>query len=141
MNRLEFLKEIKKSLIETVQYACAPIMEDKIEKLNNSLDVLSQLQWWHVVSEVSEFHKIEEKYIDSQSIILVHENKKLYAFNGLCPSCKNLLTVFQNDSKCKCMYCEEEYTFASNKENCLQEYPLKSCEDGYYVGLSKRKSI
>ncbi|WP_397538829.1 hypothetical protein [Rummeliibacillus pycnus] len=141
MNRLEFLKEIKQSLVETVQYACAPIMEDKIDKWNRSFDVLSQLQWWHVTNQVSESNKIEEKYIDSQTIILVHENNKLHVFNGLCPSCEHLLTVFQKDSKCKCMYCEKEYSFASNEENCLQEYPLKSCEDGYYVGLRKRKTV
>lgn len=141
MNRLEFLKEIKKSLVETVQYACAPIMEDKIEKWNHSLDVLSQLQWWHVANRVSETNKIEEKYIDRQTIILVHDNKKLHAYDGLCPSCKNLLTIVQIDSTCKCMYCEKEYSLASHEKNGLQEFPLKRAEDGYYVGLRKRKSV
>lgn len=141
MNRLEFLKELKKSLVDTVRYVSAPIVEEKMEKLDHSLDVLSQIQWWHVTNQVSESTKIEEKYIDGQSILLVHEDKKLRAFNGFCPSCNHLLHVFQMDSKCKCMNCEEEYSFMSNEGSGLQEYPLKKSETGYYVGLKKKKSL
>ena len=49
----------------------------KLKSGITALNVLSQLQWWHVANEVREFHKIEEKYIDSQTIILVHEIKNI----------------------------------------------------------------
>lgn len=139
MNRLEFLKELKNSLVETVQLACAPIVEDKIDKLDRSFDVLSQLQWWHVTNQIGAIKSIEQKYVDGQSLLLVHANNSIRAFNGKCPSCEHLLHVFQIDSKCKCMNCEEEFSLVSNETSSLQEYPLKRREDGYYVGLQKRR--
>ena len=140
MNRLDFLKELKNSLVETVQSACAPIIEDKMDKIDRSIDVLSQLQWWHVTNQMSEKETIEQKYIDGQSLLLVHANNTIRVFNGTCPSCNHLLHDFQMDCTCKCMNCEEEFSFASSDANCcLQEHPLKRHEDGYYVGLKKRR--
>lgn len=139
MNRLDFLKELKNSLIETVQSACAPIVEDKIEKLDRSIDVLSQLQWWPITNQIAAKKTIEQKYIDGQSLLLVHANNTIRAFNGTCPACEHLLHVFQIDSKCKCLNCEEEFALASNETSCLLEYPLRRREDGYDVGLKKRR--
>ena len=141
MDRLEFLKELKNSLLETIQSACAPIVEDKIDKFDRSIDVLSQLQWWHVTNQIASIKTIEQKYIDGQSLLLVHANNTIRAFNGTCPSCDHLLHVFQMDSKCKCMNCEAEFSLASSETSCLQEYPLKRREDGYYVGLKKRRKV
>ena len=141
MNRLEFLKEMKNSLFKTVQSACAPIVEEKIEKLDRSIDVLSQLQWWHVTNQVHDTKVIETKYIDGQSLLVVHEHKTIRAFNGTCPSCSHLLHVFQLDFACKCMNCDEGFSLTSSETRSLQEYPLKKREDGYYVGLSKRSSF
>ena len=141
MDRLEFLKELKNSLLETIQSACAPIVEDKIDKFDRSIDVLSQLQWWHVTNQIASIKTIEQKYIDGQSLLLVHANNTIRAFNGTCPSCDHLLHVFQMDSKCKCMNCEAEFSLASSETSCLQEYPLKIREDGYYVGLKKRRKV
>ena len=138
MNRLEFLKEMKNSLFKTVQSACAPIVEEKIEKLDRSIDVLAQLQWWPVTNEARDTKTIETKYIDGQSILVVHEQKTIRAFSGSCPSCSHLLHVFQLDFACKCINCDEHFTFTSNEVGSLQEYPLKKRENGYYVGLSKR---
>lgn len=141
MNRLEFLKELKKSLIQTVQSACAPIVEEKIEKLDRSIDVLSQLQWWHVTNQVNDTKVIETKYIDGQSLLVVHKDKTIRVFNGTCPSCSHLLHVFQMDFACKCINCDEEFSLTSTEISSLQEYPLKKREDGYYVGLSKKSSF
>lgn len=141
MNRLEFLKELKNSLVETIQSACAPIVEDKIDKLDRSIDVLSQLQWWHVTNQIASIKTIEQKYIDGQSLLLVHANNVIRAFNGTCPSCGHLLHVFQMDSTCTCMNCEEEFPLAGSETCSLQEYPLKRREDGYYVGLKKRRKV
>ena len=141
MDRLEFLKELKNSLLETIQSACAPIIEDKIDKFDRSIDVLSQLQWWHVTNQIASIKTIEQKYIDGQSLLLVHANNTIRAFNGTCPSCDHLLHVFQIDLKCKCMNCEEEFSLASSEKSCLLEYPLKKLEDGYYVGLKKRRKV
>ena len=138
MNRLEFLKEMKNSLFKTVQSACAPIVEEKIEKLDHSMDVLAQLQWWHVTNEVNAKKTIETKFVDGQNILLVHADQSIHAFSGACSSCSNLLHVFQLDFACKCMHCDEHFTFTSNEVSSLQQYPLKKRENGYYVGLSKR---
>lgn len=142
MNRLEFLKEIKNSLVQTIQSATAPIVEDKIDKIDRSIDVLSQVQWWHVTNEVLNSKKIEQKYIDGQSLLLVHANRNIRAFSGVCPTCNHLLHVFQMDLTCKCMNCEQEFSLASSEtKSCLQEYPLKRHKDGYYVGLKKRRKV
>ena len=141
MNRLEFLKEMKNSLFKTVQSACAPIVEEKIEKLDRSIDVLSQLQWWHVTNEIDAIKGIETKYIDGQSVLLVRQEQSIRAFSGACPSCSNLLHVFQMDIACKCMNCDEHFALTSTEIASLQEYPLKKRQDGYYVGLSKRSSF
>ena len=141
MNRLEFLKEMKNSLFKTVQSACAPIVEDKMEKLDRSIDVLSQMKWWHVTNEVNATKTIETKYIDGQSLLLVHEQQTIRAFSGTCPSCSHLLHVFQLDFACKCMNCDEDFSLTSTEKASLQEYPLKKREDGYYVGLTKRSSF
>ena len=138
MNRLEFLKEMKNSLFKTVQSACAPIVEDKIEKLDRSIDVLAQLQWWHVTNEAYDTKTIETKYIDGQSVLVVHEQNTIRAFSGSCPSCSHLLHVFQLDFACKCMNCDQDFQLTSTEKASLQEYPLKKREDGYYVGLNKR---
>ncbi|MGM9944810.1 MAG: hypothetical protein ACI33M_07700 [Lysinibacillus sp.] len=141
MNRLEFLKEMKNSLFKTVQSACAPLVDEKIEKLDRSIDVISQMQWWHVTNEVNATKAIETKYIDGQSILVVHEHKTIRAFSGACPSCSYLLHVFQTDFACKCMNCDEDFSLTSTEKASLQEYPLKKREDGYYVGLTKRSSF
>ena len=141
MNRLDFLKELKNSLVETVQSACSPIVEDKIEKWDRSMDVLSQLQWWHVTNQMASIPTIEQKYMNGQSLLLVHANNTIRAFDGTCPSCAHLLHVFQIDSTCKCMNCEKEFSLASSEPSCLQEYPLKRRKDGYYVGLKKGRKV
>ena len=138
MNRLEFLKEMKNSLFKTVQSACAPIVEEKIEKLDRSMDVLSQRQWRHVTNDVNTKKVIETKFIDGQNILLVHANESIRAFSGTCPSCSNLLHVFHMDFACKCLHCDEHFTLTSNEVSSLQEYPLKKRQDGYYVGLNNR---
>lgn len=138
MNRLDFLKEMKNSLFKTVQSACAPIVEEKIEKLDRSIDVLSQLQWCHVTNKVNAKNTIETKFMDGQNILLVHANQSIRAFSGTCPSCSNLLHVFQMDFACKCMHCDEHFMLTNDEVGSLQEYPLKKREDGYYVGLNKR---
>ena len=76
MNRLEFLKEMKHSLLQTVQSVCAPFVEEKIEKLDRSIDVLSQIQWWHVTNEVNATKAIETKFIDGQVFYLFMNNKR-----------------------------------------------------------------
>lgn len=141
MNRLEFLKELKNSLIQTVQSACAPIVEEKIEQLDCSMDMLSQLQWWHVTNQISDTKVIETKYVDGQTLLLVHENKMLRVFNGICPFCSHLLHVFQTDFACKCMNCDEKFSLTSTEIGILQEYPIKKRSDGYYVGLNKRTAF
>lgn len=137
MNRLEFLKELKESLIKTVQSACAPIIEDKMETWDRSIDVLSQLQWRQVATEIQHIKGIESKYVDGQSLILVHEDNTLRAYHGTCPSCGHLLHVFQMNGVCKCMNCDREYSLSSTDEGSLPACPIKKCEDGYYVGLNK----
>ena len=136
MNRLEFLKEMKNSLIKTVQSACAPIVEEKIEKLDRSMDVLSQIQWWYVTKQVNDTKTIETKYIDGKTLLLVHDHNTIRGFNGTCPTCGHLLHVVQMDFACKCMNCDEHYSLTST--GSLQEYPIKKREDGYYVGLTKQ---
>ena len=138
MNRLEFLKEMKNSLIETIQSACAPIIEDHVDKIDRSIDVLAQLQWWHAANQISGQKTIEQKYIDGQSLLLVHANNTIRAFHGTCSSCGHLLHVFQMDATCKCMNCEKEFPLAGSETSGLQELPMKKLEDGYYVGLKKR---
>jgi len=39
------------------------------------------------------------------------------------------------------MNCDEGFSLTSSETGSLQEYPLKKREDGYYVGLSKRRSF
>ena len=131
MNRLEFLKEMKHSLLKTVQSACAPLVEEKIEKLDRSIDVLSQLKWLHITNQVYDTKYMEVKYIGEQPILLIHEKHTIRAFTGKCPSCNYLLHVIQHESICKCMNCEENFSNISK----LQEYPLRKRENGYYVGL------
>ena len=138
MNRLEFLKGMKTSLFKTVQSACAPIVEEKIDKLDRSIDVFAQLQWCHVTNEARDKKTIETKYIDGQSVLVVHADQSIRAFSGTCPSCSHLLHVFQMDFACKCMNCDDHFTFTSNEVGSLREYPLKKRQDGYYVGLNKR---
>ena len=141
MNRLDFLKEVKNSLFETVKAACAPLVEDKLEKLDHSIDLLSQLQWWHVANEAASNNTIEQKFIDGRSLLLVHANHTIRAFNGACTACNQLLHVFQITSTCKCMNCDQEYILAGSEKSYLQEYPMKRRDDGYYVGLKKRKNV
>lgn len=139
MNRLEFLKEMKHSLLKTVQSVCAPFVEEKIEKLDRSIDVLSQIEWLYVTNQVHDTHFIETKYIDGQTILLVYADQTIRAFNGSCPSCNYLLHIFQQEFLCKCMNCDEN--FSPTHTDKLQEYPLKKRENGYYVGLSKKSSL
>lgn len=136
MNRLEFLKELKNSLIKTVQSACAPIVEEKVEKLDRSMDVLAQLQWWHVTNRANDTKTIETKYINGQSILLIHEYNTIRALNGTCPNCNHLLHVFQMDFACKCINCDEAFSLTNFDR--FQEYPIKKREDGFYVGLTKK---
>lgn len=141
MNRLEFLIEMKNSLLKTIQSATAPIVEDKIEQLDRSLDVLSQTQWWYLAKEAKEKKTIDVVKIDNRILLVVHHQNTIHAYAGTCETCNNLLHVIQMDNTCKCMNCDKQYSFSSNDANGLKEYPVKKRDDAYYVGLPKKSVI
>lgn len=138
MDRLEFLKEMKNSLIKTVQSAFAPIVEEKIERIDRSIDVLSQVQWLYVTKQVNDKKSIETKYIDGKTLLLVHEHETIRAFVGTCPTCSQLLHVFQMEFTCKCINCDKYFSLTTNEIGDLQQFPMKKREDGYYIGLPKK---
>lgn len=139
MDRLAFLKEMKTSLVKTVQSAFAPIVEDKIEKIDRSIDVISQLKWVFVTADLARSKSIETKYLVGQTLILIYSGEKLQAFSGTCPNCQQLLHIFQVDATCKCMSCDQYFSFTSDDNGALEQYPTKQMQDGYYVGIRSNR--
>lgn len=139
MNRLHFLKEMKRGLLETVKSVYEPIVADDLEKLERAADKALGLKWVYLTNEASLSNYVEQKFIEGKPIIICNEGVDVRAYSGICPACSNLLVLSTLYSTGKCLYCEKEYHFKEKSGDLrLTSYPTKKMTDDYYIGLASR---
>ncbi|WP_042351919.1 hypothetical protein [Bacillus massiliigorillae] len=140
MNRLNFLKEMRASLFETVKEIYEPFVEDDLKKIDHSADQLLGICWLNLTPNSQSVKHLEQKYVAGKPILCVKDGETIRAFSGICPTCTNLLSVSTFASTCKCMHCDKDFSvqFRDEATNVtLTEYPVKQQDDGYYVGMKK----
>lgn len=140
MNRLDFFKEMKNGLLKTAASIYEPFMEEDIEKIHRVSDQMLGLKWYFLADEISETNKIEQKRINGRPYLIVHRDKQLHAFSGICACCSQLLIIAAANAVCKCLTCDKEVHLISNDKNkseIILEYPVQRKKDGYYIGLKK----
>ncbi|KHF27982.1 hypothetical protein LR68_03170 [Anoxybacillus sp. BCO1] len=60
MNRLQFLKMMRNSLIETMKEASAPLLEDEVEKVKK---LFSNHRTWHAIGPCDDICDVEIKLL------------------------------------------------------------------------------
>lgn len=136
MKRGEFLKEMKNSLFETVKSVYEPLLEDDIKKVENVADRALGIQWLPLMKENENLPELEVKFIDGRPIIVSHYDTNMQVMDGICPVCSNIIVVTTLYSSGKCLNCEKDFNFKTNKGDLkLKSLPLKVKGHEYYIGL------
>ncbi|WP_241737719.1 hypothetical protein [Anoxybacillus flavithermus] len=67
MNRLQFLKMMRNSLMETVKEASAPLLEDEVEKVKT---LFFSHRTWHSIGLCDDVHGVEMKTVARIPIVV-----------------------------------------------------------------------
>lgn len=138
MNRQDFFKELSKGLFSTIKTIYEPFIDEDIEKIDKTADVMLGIRWEFVCRKDAEFEKVNEYFINGKPIYIIQTNGNMRAISGICPSCSNLLNLSNLLLTCKCFNCSKDYNFQTDFGSlAFDELPLMEKSDGYYVGLKR----
>lgn len=108
MNRLQFLAELKKSLVETTKEIAFPVISEELEKLDEIVDEVAGVKWVTIVElDESLFNGIQERFIEKHLILFYSDGGKLKAFEKKCLDCNCLVQWISYEKKLECFNCEQ----------------------------------
>ncbi|MBB6444592.1 putative RNA-binding Zn-ribbon protein involved in translation (DUF1610 family) [Bacillus benzoevorans] len=131
---------MKVGLWKTAASIYEPFMDGDIEKVHRVSDQLFGVKWYFLTNEISETGRIVQKRINGRPYIIVHQERQLKVFSGICASCSQLLFISAANAACKCFTCGEEVILSNHdsfNSKIILECPVKREKDGYYIGLKK----
>ncbi|MCP8970361.1 Rieske (2Fe-2S) protein [Ectobacillus ponti] len=137
LNRREFLSEVRDSLWQTVRALLRPAAEEKLEQLEEAVQVLEGVRYVEAarIKELS-LLQITRKQIGKQAVLLYQAEGQLYAVSEQCPSCGTLLYVNSYDCKISCLSCGTGKKWLTGAgELSLRRHPVKIIRDAIYVGI------
>ncbi|GMB09649.1 Rieske-like 2Fe-2S protein [Thermolongibacillus altinsuensis] len=138
MNRLQFLKELRNSLVETMKEASAPLLEDEVEKMKEIL--FSVHRAWHLLGtyDADELKGVEVKNIHHVPVVVYVQKGNIKARKAICSHCRVMPHYVQFEHRFICLYCDREFDLAS--ETGTLKMPLlatKKIENQWYVQLER----
>lgn len=137
MNRLQFLSELKKSLLKTTKEITFPILSEEVEKIDKVTDEFIGVKW-HELKGISpeSFQDVEEHFIENKSVLLCSDGTKLTAFNKVCSECQSLVQLITYEKKIKCFTCDKSYNFELKTGDLLyKHYYIKEKDGNWFIGM------
>lgn len=137
MNRLDFLKEVAGSMIQTVKYVYEPFLSDDLKKIEEAADKALGITWVPIMKVGEMAGESEIHFISGKPVILYSQEGKVLAISGICPVCSNLIQVRGYDNVASCMHCEKEYHLKTGKgELAVTALQVKKKDQMYVVGYN-----
>lgn len=142
MKRIDFLKEMSNSLLQTVKNAYEPFIRDDIERVEEVADKALGISWLPLMREDEISSTLEMRFIEGKPIIVSRNHTNMQVMSGICPVCSNIINVTALYSKGKCLNCEKEYNFSTNQGDLeLDQLPIKMKDQMIYIGFQKHKKL
>lgn len=140
MKRIDFIKEMRNSIFQTVKYAYEPFFQEDVEKVGEAADRVLGVKWLPLMNIEESAPDLEMKYIEGRPIIISRYDTNMQVMNGICPVCSNIIMVTTLYSSGKCLNCEKEYNFKAQQGNLqLESLPVKVKDNMIYLGIYKDK--
>ncbi|MBA2878091.1 nitrite reductase/ring-hydroxylating ferredoxin subunit [Anoxybacillus kamchatkensis] len=135
MNRLQFLKMMRDSLIETMKEASAPLLEDEVEKVKK---LFSNHRTWHAIGPCDDICDVEIKTVDRIPLVVYKHEGTLYVRKAICSHCQVMPHYIQQDHRFICLYCDREWHVFSQKGTLhMPLLPTKREGDEWYVQIER----
>lgn len=142
MKRIDFIKELRNSLVQTVKYAYEPFIHDDLKKVEEAADKVLGINWIPLMRDEETIPTLEIKFIEGNPIIVSNYDSNIQVTNGICPVCSNIITVTTLYSTGKCLNCEKEFNFKTKQGDLeLETLPVKTNDHMIYVGFQKHKKL
>jgi nitrite reductase/ring-hydroxylating ferredoxin subunit len=138
MNRLQFLKEMRNSLVETIKEASAPLLEDEVKRMKEIFSSVHRT--WHLLGtyDADELKGVEVKNIHHVPIVVYVQNGDIKARKAICSHCHVIPHYIQLEHRFICLYCDREFDLTS--ETGALKMPLlatKKIKNQWYVQLER----
>jgi uncharacterized protein YlbG (UPF0298 family) len=138
MNRLQFLKEVRDSFLETVKEASAPLLEDEVKKMKEIFSSVHRT--WHLLGtyDAAELKGVEVKNVHHVPIAVYAQNGQIKARKVICSHCRVMPHYIQFEHRFICLYCDREFDLST--ETGTLKMPLlaiKQVNNQWYVQLER----
>ncbi|CCQ97301.1 putative Rieske (2Fe-2S) iron-sulfur domain protein [[Clostridium] ultunense Esp] len=140
MNRLEFLRELKKSLIDTVKEVSLPFLEEDAKKIEETVDRLIGVTWVSTgIRGKLEGEQVESVRLGKKEFFLYKKNKEeTRGVENRCPECGSLLHYLSYRRRLKCLSCDKDFHLDTEEgELHLTPAPMKQEEEIWFIGVKK----
>ncbi|MDF2947064.1 MAG: Rieske (2Fe-2S) iron-sulfur domain protein [Bacillales bacterium] len=148
MDRLEFLTEMKKGILNTIKEVSKPFLEEEAEKVNKLTDEISGIHWapTGLSVETIKENKVVELIILRQQILLADLNDQIVCYKKICKNCNSIVNYISYRKVIKCLMCEEEINVQTWEGTVqLDSFKTKVENDKLYVAipleLFKKKEV
>ncbi|ASA95974.1 MULTISPECIES: hypothetical protein [Anoxybacillus] len=133
MNRLQFLKMMRNSLMETVKEASAPLLEDEVEKVKT---LFFSHRTWHSIGLCDDVHGVEMKTVARIPIVVYKHAGTLHVKKAICSHCHVMPHYIEQDHRFICLYCDREW-YVLSQEGTLHMPILQTKQEGdeWYVQI------
>lgn len=136
MKRVDFIKEMCTSLLQTVKNVYEPFVQEDLEKVEEVADRALGITWVPLLMKEDESFTLEMKFMVGKPVVVSHFNSNIQAFVGICPECSNIISVTALYSSGKCLNCGKQYNFMTHEGDLLlEDLPLKLKNQIYFVGF------
>ncbi|MBB5355887.1 uncharacterized protein YlbG (UPF0298 family) [Anoxybacillus mongoliensis] len=135
MNRLQFLKMMRNSFIETMKEVSAPLLEEEVEKVKN---LFSDHRTWHTIGPCDDVCDVELKTIGRIPIVVYKHDGTLHVRKAICSHCHVMPHYIQQDHRFICLYCDREWHVLSQHGTLhMPLLPTKKEENIWYVQIER----
>lgn len=136
MNRLQFLTEMKKSLLNTTKEITFPILSEEMEKVEDAADQMIGLQWYKIKINASS-EDVQEHYVNGKSILIYKTNDgELKAIQKICEKCQSLVQWLSHEQKLKCFSCENTYDcLKDDGDLTCKHYFMRNRDGSWFIGM------
>ncbi|MCT8138973.1 hypothetical protein H1D32_15390 [Anaerobacillus sp. CMMVII] len=137
MNRLQFLTELRKSLLKTTQEISLPIITDELEKFDELANQIVGVKWVKLDGiTATSLQSIQEFFTNNKSILLVSKGGQLKAYGKMCLNCQSLTQWISYENKMKCSNCDKTLDVISETGDLTcKRYYTKEKNGEWFIGV------
>lgn len=137
MNRLQFLTELRKSLITTTKEITLPFIGEELEEAKDVADKIVGVKWLKLEGITpSSFIGVQDRFINKSSILFFSDGEQLKAYEKICSSCQSLVQWIAYDKKIKCFTCDKTFDVETETGDlAFKHYYIKEKNGEWFIGV------